>query len=84
MDVNFLKKHNSDAEKIINEAIFTMKTYKLIRIAEILELNSGTIHNWITKKSSLSASRATEILLQLSSKKNTKKQFNNFDKNQKK
>lgn len=71
MDVNFLKKHNSDAEKIVNEAILAMKAHKLVHIALILGLNPGTIHNWITGKISLSPTRATEILLQLD-KKNIK------------
>ena len=65
MNVNFLKKHYSNSKIIVNEAIRELKSYKLARISEILKLNSGTIHNWITKKSNLSPSRAIEILLQL-------------------
>jgi hypothetical protein len=65
MNANFLKRYNSDSEKIVRTAIETLKTYKLARVSEILNLNSGTVHNWITGKSNLSPNRAVEILLHL-------------------
>lgn len=70
MNANFLKRHEKDSETIVKTAIAELSKHKLVRIAEILGLNSGTVHNWITGKAALSTDRAREILLLLRSAPN--------------
>ena len=63
MDAKFLEKHEKDSELIVSEALKALESDKQARIAELLGLNSGTVHNWVAGKSTLSPNRARKILL---------------------